>query len=85
VQSMSGLRMRAVASAFVLLILNVIGLGCGPQVAGIMSDWLAQSLGADSMRYTLLILGVIVGPWSALHYFLAARHIDHDLARADEH
>lgn len=84
VQSMVGLRMRAVASAFVLLILNIIGLGFGPQVTGILSDWLAASFAEESMRYSLLILTVIIGPWSAVHYFLAARHIDDDLARADE-
>lgn len=84
VQSMVGLRMRAVASAFVLLILNIIGLGFGPQVTGILSDWLAVAYNNESMRYSLLLLTVVIGPWSALHYFLAARHIDDDLARADE-
>lgn len=84
VQGMVGLRMRAVASAFILLILNIIGLGFGPQVTGLLSDWLATDLGNESMRYSLLIIGAIVGPWSALHYFLAGRHIESDLARAGD-
>ena len=82
VQSMVGLRMRAVASAFLFLILNIIGLGLGPQVTGLLSDFLASGYGHESMRYSLLIVGAVVGPWSALHYFLAGRHIDEDLARA---
>jgi len=82
VQSMVGLRMRAVASAFLFLILNIIGLGLGPQVTGLLSDLLASGYGHESMRYSLLIVGAVVGPWSALHYFLAGRHIDEDLARA---
>lgn len=84
VQGMVGLRMRAVASAFILLILNIIGLGFGPQVTGLLSDLLATEFGNDSMRYSLLIIGAIVGPWSALHYYLAGRHIDEDLARAGD-
>lgn len=82
VQGMVGLRMRAVASAFVLLILNVIGLGFGPQVAGLLSDALASVYGDDSMRYSLLIIAAVIGPWSALHYFYAGRYIEADLARA---
>ena len=84
VQGMVGLRMRAVASAFILLILNIIGLGFGPQVTGLLSDWLAADMGNESMRYSLLIVGAIVGPWSALHYFLAGRHIESDLARSGD-
>jgi len=84
VQGMVGLRMRAVASAFILLILNIIGLGFGPLVAGWLSDWLAADFGNESMRYSLLIVAAIVGPWSALHYFFAGRHISGDLARAGD-
>jgi predicted MFS family arabinose efflux permease len=84
VQSMVGLRMRAVASAFILLILNIIGLGFGPQITGLLSDLLAAEFGNESMRYSLLIVGAIVGPWSALHYFFAGRHINADLARAGD-
>jgi MFS family permease len=83
VQGLAGLRMRAVASALLLFILNIIGLGLGPQTAGILSDLLAASLGAESLRYTLLIVGAVIGPWSALHYVLAARHIEQDLSRAE--
>ena len=84
VQSMVGLRMRAVGSALVLLILNIIGLGLGPQVTGLLSDMLAGPFGSESMRYSLLIVGAVVGPWSALHYFFAGRHIESDLARAND-
>lgn len=82
VQGLVGLRMRAVASALLLFILNAIGLGLGPQFAGILSDLLSAALGNESMRYSLLIVGAVIGPWSALHYVLAGRHIEADLARA---
>lgn len=84
VQSLVRLRMRAVASAILLLILNIIGLGLGPQVTGILSDLLAVHAGNESMRYSLLIVVSIVGPWSAYHYFVAGKHLQEDLARVDE-
>jgi predicted MFS family arabinose efflux permease len=84
IQGLVGLRMRAVASALLLFILNSIGLGLGPLVTGVLSDMLTPTFGSDSMRYSLLIVATIVGPWSAYHYLSAAKHIESDLARADE-
>ena len=83
-QGLVGLRMRGVASAFMLFILNIIGLGMGPQLTGILSDLLVPRFGADSMRYSLLLVGAVVGPWSAFHYVMAARYIDDDLASATD-
>ena len=71
--------MRATSAA-----LNAIGLGLGPLTTGILSDQLAPLFGDDSLRYSLLIVGAIVGPWAATHYYLAGRHIDGDLLRAGE-
>ncbi len=84
-QGLVGLRMRGVASALMLFILNIIGLGMGPQVTGILSDLYAGAFGQDSMRYSLLTVGAVVGPWSAFHYYMAGRSIDHDLQRTDDH
>jgi len=35
--------------------LNLIGMGLGPQGVGILSDWLAPDYGAESLRWSLLI------------------------------
>ena len=40
-----GLRMRALASAILFFILNLIGLGLGPWAVGVLSDLLAPTLG----------------------------------------
>jgi hypothetical protein len=40
--NMVGARMRATASAIVLLVMNLIGLGLGPLVAGLLSDAFAN-------------------------------------------
>jgi MFS family permease len=84
IQGLVGLRMRAVASALLLFILNSVGLGLGPLFAGILSDMLEGPFGGESMRYSLLLLAVVMAPWSAFHYLAAGRHIEGDLARADE-
>jgi MFS family permease len=48
-------RMRAVASSISMFMLNLIGMGLGPQGVGILSDWLAADYGAESLRWSLLI------------------------------
>jgi predicted MFS family arabinose efflux permease len=80
-QSLVGLRMRSIASALLLFVINVLGLGFGPQVAGFLSDYLAADYGLESLRYSLLIIAAITGPWTAWHFYAASRHIDKDLAR----
>ena len=76
--------MRAVASALILFVINIIGLGLGPQVAGLLSDYLAVRFGSESLRYSLLIIGAVLTPWTALHFFMAGKRIDSDLARIDK-
>ncbi len=84
-QSLVSLRMRAVASSFVLLIINVIGLAMGPPVTGFISDALEPSLGSESMRYSLLIVSTVLLPLAAWCYFQAGKTIEEDLQRANEH
>ena len=79
-----GLRMRGVASALMLFILNTIGLGLGPQTTGILSDVLRSTFGDESMRYSLLIVVAVVYPIAALAFYRASRSIEADLARASE-
>jgi hypothetical protein len=76
--------MRAAASAILLFVINIVGLGLGPPFAGILSDLLQPAFGPDSMRYSLLAIGAVIGPWVAFHYFTAGNHIARDLDRVDE-
>ena len=78
VQSLVSLRMRALASAIVLFILNIIGMGFGPQLVGIMSDWFAADYGKESLRMALLVLSFL-NLWCAYHYFTAARTLKEDM------
>jgi MFS family permease len=78
-QGLSTLRMRAVAAAVLLFILNMIGLGLGPQIVGIISDVLQPRFAQDSLRYSLLICA-FVNLWAAWHYYVAGRYLKADLA-----
>lgn len=82
-QGLVGPSMRAMASAILLFIINLIGLGLGPQGVGLLSDLLKGTFGHESLRYALLVVA-LVNVWSAVHYFLGARTLEADLARAGE-
>jgi predicted MFS family arabinose efflux permease len=77
-----GLRMRALSSAILFLILNIIGLGLGPWTTGMLSDFLHPTLGSESLRYAMLYVLPAVMFWSACHFYLAARTLRGDLAAA---
>ncbi len=78
-QALVPLRMRTVASAILLFIINIIGLGLGPQTVGIVSDLLTDRFGLEALRYSLLIVG-FVNLWSGLHFWIASRTLASDLA-----
>lgn len=79
-----GLRMRALSSAILFLILNIIGLGAGPWTVGILSDALEASKGIESLRYAMLYVIPVFGAWSVIHFYLASRHLREDLANAPD-
>ena len=71
-------RMRAVASATLLFVINIIGMGLGPYVVGFLSDLLAPAFGINSLRYALCI-ALTANIWSSAHYFMGARTLRNDL------
>ncbi len=79
-QGLVGIRMRAVAASILLFILNLIGLGLGPYLIGELSDLLKPAYENESLRYALLF-STVAYLWSSLHYLIAARTINQDLAR----
>ncbi len=54
IQTLVTARQRAFAGALLLLVFNIIGLGLGPFLTGALSDYLAPTLGADSLRWALV-------------------------------
>jgi len=81
-QSLVRLRMRGVASAILLFVINIIGLGTGPWAIGILSDALRPHYGADSLRWSLMIFGSL-GLWVAYHFFAGGKCLAADLARVE--
>ena len=77
-----GLRMRAMSSAVLFFILNIIGLGLGPFCVGLLSDLLEPSFGIDNVRYSLIIIITIFNVWCVFHYWWASRTVREDLALA---
>jgi MFS family permease len=76
VQDLAPLRIRATAIAFLMLVINLIGTGLGPLVAGMIGD-----------RHSLwrgLMVCAAIGYLSIVPLFLAARRYKTDLERARE-
>ena len=72
-------KMRALASAILLFIINLIGLGLGPLLVGILSDKLRPTYGDESVRYALLWVVVSGATWATIQYLIAGRTLARDL------
>jgi MFS family permease len=81
-QALATLRMRSVATSLLLFVQTLIGLGLGPLLTGVISDYLAPSAGSNSLRYALAAVG-LANVWSAVHYFYGARSLRMDLQAAE--
>jgi predicted MFS family arabinose efflux permease len=78
--SLVGIRMRAMSSAVLFFILNIIGLGLGPLVVGWVSDMLAGQFGNESIKYSLMSVVFIFNIWCVFHYWMASKTVTADLA-----
>ena len=70
--------MRAMTSAIFFLVINLVGLGCGPTVVGFISDLLKPQFGLESLRWALSIITVIALVSSVL-FFGTAKKLVADL------
>ncbi len=73
--------MRALTSAILFFILNMIGLGLGPLTAGLLSDFYSGYFGDQGLRYAMLSVALLSSP-SILLFWLAARALPGDLQRS---
>lgn len=70
--------MRAMASAILFFILNMIGLGLGPVVVGLLSDSFVTTFGDNNLRYAMLCT-LVLGLSGTACFAMAARYILADL------
>ena len=69
--------MRTTASAIFLFINNLIGIGLGTVMLGVLSDVLSARFGADSLRYAILA-GTSFYLVAAALFLLSARRLEKD-------
>ncbi len=75
-------QMRATTVAMVMLFANLIGMGIGPQLVGLISDMLAPRFGIDSLRYSMLLMSSIA-LWSGYHFWCVGRTVGRDLCASN--
>ena len=75
--------MRAMASAIIVFLLNLIGLGLGPLLVGVLNDYLEPSFAETAVRYSLMI-AVVPHALAAIFNFSAAKTLQRDLQAAAE-
>ncbi len=56
IQNLVAPGLRAVASALLLFIINIIGLGLGPLIGGMISEGLSGRFGEASLQYSIMIM-----------------------------
>ncbi len=83
VQALVSPTMRAMSSAILFFILNMIGLGLGPVIVGVLSDAFADSYGANNLRYAMLIT-LTLGLSGTACFLLGTRSLIRDLKRQEQ-
>jgi predicted MFS family arabinose efflux permease len=74
--------MRALTSAILFFVLNLVGLGMGPLTAGLLSDYFTSIYGDDGLRYAMLVVAAIAAV-GVLMFVLAAKNLPRDIALRD--
>jgi MFS family permease len=80
-QSLVPPSMRAMSSASIALVHNIVAGALAPLLLGAVSDLLTARIGspAEGLRWTLILLGALYF-WAAAHFWAASRSIARDLA-----
>ena len=82
VQNLARPDMRAMASAVLLLVLNIVGLGLGPQLVGMLNDAFAGRFGDEAVRWSLLVVTVLGGLGGIL-FWIGSESLPEELAARD--
>jgi len=78
IQGLATVRMRAIASAILLFVISLIGLGLGPFGVGVLSDYLKPEFGEESLRIALMFV-FLFNIWAGIHYYIAGLTLREDL------
>ncbi|MEM1110326.1 MAG: MFS transporter [Pseudomonadota bacterium] len=86
IQTLSPTDKRAQAAAIFLFLFNLVGLGLGPLIIGMLSDLLEPSFGVDGLRYamalslSLVVVGGFLFLRAAPHYAAAGGRPENEAA-----
>jgi MFS family permease len=84
IQTLVPPHMRATSIALVFLFANLIGMGIGPLITGLLSDALRPWAGNESLRYVLMAMapGYL---WCGWHIWRASQTVTRDLQATRTH
>lgn len=72
-------RMRGIITALYLLVFTLIGIGLGPTLIGLLTDYV---IGDESkVRYSLVLLQLLVGPLAVFIFYLGMKPYAEEYAR----
>jgi len=74
-------RMRALTSAILFFVINLIGMGLGPLSIGYLSDVLTNAGSASPLAHAMLAIGVGVALVTSVNFVLAARTVREDIEK----
>jgi len=81
-QSVSPINMRAMSAAIALFLINLIGLGFGPPLVGILSDILQSTTKTGSLRLAIAFVGT-GSLLASICYFLASHSMQFDIENSE--
>lgn len=81
VQTIVPTHMRATASAFLMFVFSLVGMGLGPFLIGALSDLMSPFAGASSLRWAMMSVLVfeLVATW---RFYVAGKTLEQDLEKA---
>jgi hypothetical protein len=83
-QTLAPINARAMSAALFFFVLNIIALGGGPTLVGIVSNMYTESMGsAEALRFSLTLL-IVPYILSILTFYWASTTIKRDWAAAEK-
>jgi len=79
VQGLVNIRMRALASAILFFVINIIGLGVGPVLVGVISDAITEDYGTRSVGYAVLWVSAVFTVIAVWQFLAASRYINEEM------
>lgn len=84
VQNLAPANARSTASALLMLVLNLVGIGLGPLLVGAVSDAVSANMGATGLRFAMIATMAPIMLANAGTLFIASRYVKRDQAKVGQ-